>query len=70
MTPEEIIEQILIPIEDALTIWIEGPYVKKMLDSEENRERYLGFVEGVRLSRANVIQARIKLEPKEEEEEE
>jgi len=66
MTPEEVIKNHLIPVEDVLTAWIEGPYVKKMLESE-HRERYLGFVEGIRLSRANVIQARINLTPQEEE---
>ena len=68
MTPEEVIKNHLIPIEDTLTAWIEGPHVANMLRSEENRERYLGFVEGLRLSRANVIQARINLTPQEEEE--
>jgi hypothetical protein len=41
-----------------------------MINEPEHRERYLGFVEGLRLSRANVIATRIKLEPKEEETEE
>ena len=69
MTPEEIIKNYLDPLEEILTKWIEGPYVKKMLNEPEHRERYLGFVEGLRLSRANVIQTRINLEPKEEDEE-
>jgi hypothetical protein len=41
-----------------------------MLGEPETRERYMGFVEGLRLSRANVIQAKINLTPKEEDEEE
>ena len=67
MTPDEIIKDVLIPMEETLTKWIEGPYVAKMLQSEY-RERYEGFVEGIRVSRANVIQARINLTPQEEEE--
>jgi hypothetical protein len=39
-----------------------------MLAEPETRERYMGFVEGIRLSRANVIQAIINLTPQEEEE--
>jgi hypothetical protein len=68
MTPEEVIKNHLEPIQDALTTWIEGPYVAKMLAQPETRERYMGFVEGIRLSRANVIQAIINLTPQEEEE--
>ena len=68
MTPEEIIKDVLEPIEKELTTWIEGPYVAKMLESDNYRNRYEGFVEGIRLSRANVIQARINLTPQEEEE--
>ena len=68
MTPEEIIKDVLEPIEKELTTWIEGPYLAKMLDTDNNRNRYEGFVEGIRLSRANVIQARINLTPQEEEE--
>jgi hypothetical protein len=68
MTPEEVIKNHLEPIKDVLTTWIEGPYVAKMLAEPETRERYIGFVEGIRLSRANVIQAIINLTPKEEEE--
>ena len=70
MTPEEIIKNYLNPLEDILTKWIEGDHVKNMINEPEHRERYLGFVEGLRLSRANVIATRIKLEPKEEEIEE
>ena len=69
MTPEEIIKDILEPIEKELTTWIEGPFVAKMLESDNYRERYEGFVEGIRLSRANIIQARKNLTPQEEEEE-
>jgi hypothetical protein len=68
MTPEEVIKNHLEPLEDVLTKWIEGPYVAKMLAEPETRERYMGFVEGLRLSRANVIQAKINLTPQEEEE--
>jgi hypothetical protein len=68
MTPEEVIKNHLEPLEDILTKWIEGPYVAKMLAEPETRERYMGFVEGLRLSRANVIQAKINLTPQEEEE--
>jgi hypothetical protein len=68
MTPEEVIKNHLEPLEDVLTKWIEGPYVAKMLSEPETRERYMGFVEGLRLSRANVIQAKINLTPQEEEE--
>jgi hypothetical protein len=39
-----------------------------MLAEPDSRERYAGFLEGIRLSRANVIQARINLTPQEEEE--
>ena len=53
-------------IEDALTVWQESPYVAAKLDSEE-RERYIGFLEGVRLSKAHVIKMRIELEGREEE---
>jgi hypothetical protein len=70
MTPEEVIKNHLEPLEDVLTTWIESPYVAKMLGELETRERYMGFVEGLRLSRANVIQAKINLTPKEEDEEE
>jgi hypothetical protein len=70
MTPEEVIKNHLEPLEDVLTTWIESPYVAKMLGEPETRERYMGFVEGLRLSRANVIQAKINLTPKEENEEE
>jgi hypothetical protein len=69
MTPEEVIKNHLEPLQDVLTTWIEGPYVAKMLSEPETRERYLGFVEGMRLSRANVIQAITNLTPQEEEEE-
>jgi hypothetical protein len=69
MTPEEVIKDHLIPIENALTEWIESPYVAKMLAEPNSRERYAGFLEGIRLSRANVIQARHNLTPQEEEEE-
>jgi hypothetical protein len=68
MTPEEVIKDHLIPIEIALTEWIEGPYVAKMLAEPDSRERYAGFLEGIRLSRANVIQAITNLTPQEEEE--
>ncbi len=68
MTPEEVIKNHLEPIQNVLTTWIESPYVAKMLADPETRERYMGFVEGIRLSRANVIQAIINLTPKEEEE--
>jgi len=68
VTPEEVIKDHLIPIENALTEWIESPYVAKMLAEPNSRERYAGFLEGIRLSRANVIQARINLTPQEEEE--
>jgi hypothetical protein len=68
MTPEEIIKNHLEPLQDVLTTWIEGPYVAKMLAEPESRERYMGFVEGLRLSRANVIQAINNLTPQEEEE--
>ena len=70
MTPEEIIKNYLDPLEEILTKWIEGDYLKKMINEPEHRERYLGFVEGLRFSRANVIATRIALEPKEEEIEE
>ena len=68
MTPEEVIKNHLEPLQDVLTTWIEGPYVAKMLAEPETRERYMGFVEGIRLSRANVIQAIYNLTPQEEEE--
>jgi hypothetical protein len=68
VTPEEVIKNHLEPLQDVLTTWIEGPYVAKMLSEPETRERYLGFVEGMRLSRANVIQAITNLTPQEEEE--
>jgi hypothetical protein len=69
MTPEEVIKNHLEPLQEVLTTWIEGPYVAKMLSEPETRERYMGFVEGIRLSRANVIQAIYNLTPQEEEEE-
>ena len=68
MTPEEIITNVLDPIEKELTTWLESPYVAKMLANPESRERYVGFLEGIRLSKANVIQARKNLTPQEEEE--
>jgi hypothetical protein len=68
MTPEEVIKNYLEPLQDVLTTWIESPYVAKMLAKPESRERYMGFVEGIRLSRANVIQAINNLTPQEEEE--
>ena len=68
MTPEEVIKNHLEPLQDVLTTWIEGPYVAKMLSEPETRERYMGFVEGLRLSRANVIQSIMNLTPQEEEE--
>jgi hypothetical protein len=68
MTPEEVIKNHLEPLQNVLTTWIEGPYVAKMLAEPESRERYMGFVEGLRLSRANVIQAITNLTPQEEEE--
>ena len=68
MTPEEVIKNHLEPLQEVLTTWIEGPYVAKMLSEPETRERYMGFVEGMRLSRANVIQAITNLTPQEEEE--
>jgi hypothetical protein len=68
MTPEEVIKNHLEPLQDVLTTWIESPYVVKMLVEPESRERYMGFVEGIRLSRANVIQAITNLTPQEEEE--
>jgi hypothetical protein len=68
MTPEEVIKNHLEPLQDVLTTWIEGTYVAKMLSEPETRERYMGFVEGIRLSRANVIQAITNLTPQEEEE--
>jgi hypothetical protein len=68
MTPEEVIKNHLEPLQEVLTTWIEGPYVAKMLSEPETRERYMGFVEGIRLSRANVIQAITNLTPQEEEE--
>jgi hypothetical protein len=61
-------KEILLQIEDALTVWQESPYVKEKLDTDE-RERYIGFLEGVRLSKAHVIKMRSELEPREEEEE-
>ena len=67
MTPEEVIKNHLEPLQDVLTTWIEGPYVAKMLQSEY-RERYEGFVEGIRVSRANVLEAIKNLTPQEEEE--
>jgi hypothetical protein len=60
-------KKILFQLEDALTVWQESPYVKEKLDSDE-RERYIGFLEGVRLSKAHVINMRLQLEPREEEE--
>jgi hypothetical protein len=69
MTPEEVIKNHLKPLQDVLTTWIESPYVAKRLSEPESRERYMGFVEGIRLSRANVIQAISNLTPQEEEEE-
>jgi hypothetical protein len=69
MTPEEVIKNHLEPLQDVLTTWIESPYVEKKLSEPESRERYMGFVEGIRLSRANVIQAISNLTPQEEEEE-
>jgi hypothetical protein len=69
MTPEEVIKNYLEPLQDVLTTWIESPYVAKRLSEPESRERYMGFVEGIRLSRANVIQAINNLTPQEEEEE-
>jgi hypothetical protein len=69
MTPEEVIKNHLEPLQDVLTTWIESPYVAKMLANPESRERYAGFLEGIRLSRANVIQAISNLTPQEEEEE-
>ena len=68
MTPEEIITNVLDPIEKELTTWLESPYVAQMLAAPESRERYAGFLEGIRLSKANVIQARKNLTPQEEEE--
>jgi hypothetical protein len=68
MTPEEVIKNHLEPLQEVLTTWIEGPYVAKMLSEPETRERYMGFVEGIRLSRANVIQAIYNLTPQEEQE--
>jgi hypothetical protein len=68
VTPEEVIKNHLEPLQHVLTTWIEGPYVAKMLSEPETRERYMGFVEGIRLSRANVIQAIYNLTPQEEEE--
>jgi hypothetical protein len=68
MTPEEIIKNYLEPLQDELTKWIESPYVAQKLNNPETRERYMGFAEGIRLSRANVIQAIINLTPQEEEE--
>ena len=68
MTPEEVIKNHLEPLQEVLTTWIEGPYVAKMLNEPATRERYIGFVEGIRLSRANVIQAITNLTPQEEEE--
>ena len=68
VTPEEVIKNHLEPLQEVLTTWIEGPYVAKMLSEPETRERYMGFVEGIRLSRANVIQAIYNLTPQEEEE--
>jgi hypothetical protein len=68
MTPEEVIKNILDPLEKEITTWIESPYVDQMLHTSENRERYIGFLEGMRLSRANVIQAIKNLTPQEEEE--
>ena len=62
----EQIKKVLLKIEDALTVWQESPYVTEKLDSEE-RERYTGFLEGVRLSKAHVINMRLQLEGQEEE---
>jgi hypothetical protein len=59
-------KKLLQEIEDALTVWQESPYVKNKLDTEE-RERYIGFLEGVRLSKAHVIKMRLQLEGQEEE---
>jgi len=70
MTPEEVIKNHLEPLQDEITKWIESPYVAKMLAEPETRQRYMGFVEGLRLSRANVIQAITNLTPQEEQEEE
>lgn len=70
MTPEEVIKNHLEPLQEVLTTWIEGPYMAKMLAEPDSRERYAGFLEGIRLSRANVIQAIKNLTPQEEEEEE
>ena len=70
MTPEEVIKNHLEPLQDEITKWIESPYVAKMLSEPETRQRYMGFVEGLRLSRANVIQAITNLTPQEEQEEE
>lgn len=70
VTLESHIEQtkkLLLQIEDALTTWQESPHVRAKLDSEE-RERYIGFLEGVRLSKAHVISMRLELELQEEEE--
>jgi hypothetical protein len=69
MTPEEIIKNHLEPLEEILTKWIESPYVAQKLSDANSREYYAGFMEGIRLSRANVIQARHNLTPQEEEEE-
>ena len=68
MTPEEAIDNILRPLEKEITTWIESPYVHQMLQTPERRERYMGFVEGMRLSRANVLQAIKNLTPPEDEE--
>jgi hypothetical protein len=59
-------KKLLQEIEDALTVWQESPYVKGKLDTEE-RERYIGFLEGVRLSKAHVIKMRLELEGREEQ---
>ena len=68
MTPEEVIKNHLEPLQNVLTKWIEGPYLADKLNDLETRERYMGFAEGIRLSRANVIQAIMNLTPQEEEE--
>jgi hypothetical protein len=59
-------KELLQQIEDALTVWQESPYVKEKLDTQE-RERYIGFLEGVRLSKAHVIGMRLQLEEQEKE---
>lgn len=64
----KVITTVLQPLEAELTKWLEGEYLKKMLNSDR-REHYVGLHEGLRISRAHVISAILNLSPVEEEEE-